>query len=66
MQAQITNPFARGTEVEYTKQIMFKGEDGLDYFESVIATIVAVNDTHILLDNGDELNKVQVELGKGY
>lgn len=66
MQAQIISPFAIGQEVEYTKQIMFKGEDGLDYFESVIATIVAINGFKILLDNGDELNHIQLETGRAY
>ena len=54
MQVKISNPFKVGTQVEYQKEIMFKG------YETVIATIVAVNGYKILLDNGDELNNVQL------
>lgn len=60
MQAQITNPFTIGKKIEYTK------DNGVYGYETIIATIVVVNGNRILLDNGDELNRVQLELGKGY
>jgi len=49
-----------GQTVRYEQEIMFKG------IEIVEAKIVAKRGNMILLDNGDELNVVQLELGKAY
>ena len=40
----------KGDKIRYEKQIMFKGT------QTVTATIVAITDTKILLDNGDEFH----------
>lgn len=60
MQVKILSPFKVGQQVEYQKEIMFKG------YELVVATIVAINGYKILLDNGDELNHIQLETGRAY
>lgn len=49
-----------GQKVRYEQEIMFKG------IEVVEATIVAIRGNMILLDNGDELNMIQLEIGKAY
>lgn len=44
----------KGDKIRYTKEIMFKGP------QEMIGTIVAITETKILLDTGDEFHKAQI------
>jgi|14BtaG_2_1085337.scaffolds.fasta_scaffold249941_3 hypothetical protein len=52
--------FKIGQKIKYEQEIMFKG------IEVVEATIVMIRGFYAIMDNGDELNLVQLELGKAY
>jgi|TARA_B110000259_G_C13902024_1_gene357276 hypothetical protein len=49
-----------GQIIRYEQEIKFKG------IKVIEARILAIRGVMILLDNGDELNMIQLEIGKAY